>query len=140
LATVSSTLDMAHRMTTGLYEDGECLAFPPPLYAGWISAVLKADAKMPADSNMLPRWEMGPAKTSDPILRMATGIPSVASADLDLSLVMTFAILPAFAKPKETVEGQFFPLVSPSLEVVALSQVRFSTPLVPAPIFRTFST
>jgi hypothetical protein len=130
LATVLSTLDMAHRMATGLYEAGEFLAFPPPLYTEWISAVLKADGKMPAASNMLTRWEMGRAKTLDPLLRMATGIPSVPSADVDLSPVMTFAILPAFAKPKEKIEGKKFPLVTPSLEVVALSGVRFSTPLV----------
>jgi hypothetical protein len=66
---------------------------------------------------------MGPAKTSDPILRMATGIPSVPSADVVLSPLMIFAILPAFAKFKEKVDfgpSIFFPLVSPSLEVVAL--------------------
>jgi hypothetical protein len=120
LAIVSSTLDMAHRIATGLYKAGECLALPPPLYTGWISAVLKADGKMPADSDMLTRVEMGPAKTSDPILRMATGIPLVPSADVDLSPVMTFAILPAFAKLKEKVEG-IFPRVSPPPEVVALS-------------------
>jgi hypothetical protein len=78
-------------------------------------------------------------KTSDPILRMATGIPSVPSAEVDLSPVMSFAILPVFAKPKEKVE-EIFSLVSPLLEVVALSQVLFSTPLVPALIFWTFST
>jgi hypothetical protein len=44
---------------------------------------------------------------------MDTGIPLVPSADVDLSPVMTFAIRPAFAKPKEKVKGNFFPLVSP---------------------------
>jgi hypothetical protein len=119
-------------MATGLYEAGECLAFPPPFYTGCMSAVLKASEKMPADSDMFTRWEMGPAKTSDPILRMDTGIPSVPSADIVLSPLMTFAILPPFAKPKEKVKGKFVPLVSPSLEVVALSRVQFLTPLVPA--------
>jgi hypothetical protein len=34
LATVSSTLDKAQRMATGLYDAGSFLAFPPPLYTG----------------------------------------------------------------------------------------------------------
>jgi hypothetical protein len=48
----------------------------------WVNkgrAVLKSDGKMPDDSDMLTRYEMGPDKTSDPILRMATGIPLVRS-------------------------------------------------------------
>jgi hypothetical protein len=34
LATVSSTLDKAQRMATGLYDAGLFLAFPPPFYTG----------------------------------------------------------------------------------------------------------
>jgi hypothetical protein len=94
---------------------------------------------MLSDSDMLTRWEMGSAKTSDPILRMVTGIPWVPSAEVDLSPVKIFAILPAFAKSSEKVE-EIFPLVSPLLEVVALSRVLFSTPLVLARVFPTFST
>jgi hypothetical protein len=86
---------------------------------------------------MLTSWEMGPAKTSDPNLSNATGIPSVPSTEVVLSPVMTFAIRPAFAKLKEQVD-QHFPLVSPLLVFVALSQVLFWTPLQ-APIFCTFS-
>jgi hypothetical protein len=122
MATVSSTLDKAQRMATGLYDAGLFLAFPPPLYTGWISAVLKAHGNTPGDSNMFTRCEMGPAKTSDPVLRTATGIPSVPST------VMTFEIRPAFAKLKDKVDG-IFPLVSPLLGLAALSRVPFSTPL-----------
>jgi hypothetical protein len=67
---------------------------------------------MPDDSDRFTRWEMGPAKTLEPILRMATGIPSVPSADGALSLPMTLAILPAFAKVKEKIDygpSTFFP-------------------------------
>jgi hypothetical protein len=50
---------------------------------------------------------------------------------------MTLAIMPAFAKVKEKINfgpSKFFPLVSPSLEVVALWGQQFLTPLVPAQI------
>jgi hypothetical protein len=98
-------------------------------------AVLKADGNTPADKDMLTRWEMGPASTSDPILSTATGIPSVQNAGVDLSPAMTFAIGPAFAKLKEKVDGIFPPYLLP---FVATSRVLFWTPL-PARIFHTFS-
>jgi hypothetical protein len=81
-------------------------------------AVLKADGNTPADKDMLTRWEMGPANTWDPILSMATGIPSVPRADVLFSPAMTLEIQPAFAKPKEK---DFFPAVSPLLGFAALS-------------------
>jgi hypothetical protein len=52
LATVSSTFESAHRMATGLYHAGLFLALPPPLYTGWMRAVLKADGNTPADKDM----------------------------------------------------------------------------------------
>jgi hypothetical protein len=58
---------------------------------------------MPDDNNMFTRCAMGPAKTSEPILRMATGIPSVPSVNVALSPLITLEILPALAKVKEKV-------------------------------------
>jgi hypothetical protein len=54
-ATVWSTFDMAQSMAPGLYDAGSCIAFPPPLYTGCMSAVIKASGKMPADRNMFTR-------------------------------------------------------------------------------------
>jgi hypothetical protein len=63
-------------------------------------AVLKADGNTPANNDMLTMCEMGPARISDPILRTATGIPSVPSAEEVFSPEMTLAIRPAFGKSK----------------------------------------
>jgi hypothetical protein len=70
-------------------------------------AVLKADKNTPANNNMFTMCKMGPAKTSDPILRTATGIPSVPRAEVVFSLEMILEIRPAFAKLKVK---EFFPL------------------------------
>jgi hypothetical protein len=70
----------------------------------------------------------GPVQDIGPYLEDSTGIPLVPSGEVDLNPVMIFAILPAFAKPKEKVE-EIFPLVSQLLDVVALSLVLFSTPM-----------
>jgi hypothetical protein len=86
---------------------------------------LKANGNTPADSNMFTRCEMGPAKTLDPILRTATGIPSVPSAEVVLSPVMIFEIRPAFTKSKEK---EIVPLLSPLLGVAALSRIVFNSP------------
>jgi hypothetical protein len=104
LATVSKTFDMAQRMATGRYDAGSLLDFPPPLYTGWIKSVLKPSGTMPVANNLFTRWLLGPAKTSEPILRMETRIPSLPSAAVVLSPLITFAILPALAKEKEKVD------------------------------------
>jgi hypothetical protein len=83
LATVSSTLDRAQRLVTGLYDPGSFLAFPPPLYTGSIRDVLKADGNTPANKDMLTRWQTGPANTSVLISRTDTGIPSMLRAEVD---------------------------------------------------------
>jgi hypothetical protein len=93
LATVSSSLDKAQSMATGLYDAGSFLAFPPPLYTGWISAVLKADENTPADKDMLTRWLTGPANMSDPILRTDTGILSVPRAEVVSSVFEAYISL-----------------------------------------------
>jgi hypothetical protein len=102
-------------MATGLYDPGLFLAFPPLLYTGCISALLKADGNTPANKDMLTRWLTDQANMLDPILRTDTGIPSVPRAEVDFSPEKIFAIWPALAKPNAEV---FFPLLSPSLEVV----------------------
>jgi hypothetical protein len=61
---------------------------------------LKAYGNTPANSDMFTMCEMGPARVSDPILRTATGIPSVPSANVVFSPEMTLEIRPAFAKSK----------------------------------------
>jgi hypothetical protein len=81
-----------------------------------------SDRNSPADRDMLTRWEMGPANTSVPILRRATGIPSVPSAEVLFSPAMTLEIRPALAKPKEK---EFFPPVSPSLGIAVTFGVLF---------------
>jgi hypothetical protein len=116
LATVSSTLDKAQRMATGLYDAGSFHAFPPPLYTGWISAVLKANENTPADKDMLTRWLTGPANMADSILRTDTGILSVPRAEVVFSPEKIFAIRLAQAKLNAKV---FFLPLSPSPEVIA---------------------
>jgi hypothetical protein len=71
---------------------------------------------------------------SDPILRTDTRIPSVPRAEVDFSPEKIFAIQPE--KPNAKV---FFPLLSPSLEVVEVMWLVFWTPL-PARIHNTFCT
>jgi hypothetical protein len=64
-------------------------------------AVLKADGNTPTDNDKSTMCEMGLARVSDPILRTATGIPSVPSAEVVFSPEMTLKIRPAFAKSKK---------------------------------------
>jgi hypothetical protein len=63
-------------------------------------AVLKADGNTPSDNNIFTMCKMGPARTSDPILMTATGIPSVPRAEVVFIPEMTLEIRPAFAKLK----------------------------------------
>jgi hypothetical protein len=63
-------------------------------------AVLKAYGNTPADNDMFTMCKMDPARTSDPILRTATGIPLVPSVEVVFSPQMTLEIQPAFAKLK----------------------------------------
>jgi hypothetical protein len=116
LATVSSTYERAHRMATGMYDVGSFLALPPPLYTGWMRAVLMADGNTSAYRDMLTRCVTGPTSMLDPIWKTDTGISSVPRAEVVFSRAKTFEIRPSLAKPKEKL---FFYPLSPSLEVVA---------------------
>jgi hypothetical protein len=62
--------------------------------------VLKADGNKPANNDMFTMCEMGPDRTSDPILRTNTGIPSVPRAKVVFSPEMILEIRPAFEKSK----------------------------------------
>jgi hypothetical protein len=60
---------------------------------------------MPVANDLFTRWLMGPAKTSEPILRMETGIQLLPSTAVLLSPRITLAILPPLAtKEKENVD------------------------------------